>query len=529
MAEVLVGQFLSTEEVYSEEKVTEMNSRIKKLDPDSTQYATMTNKVSSRAATREKVNWLEETLVTNVFTVDAAYTSGAATISIGTVESNAVKVNDTLRNMRTGEAFLVKAVGANGDLTVYPSLGDMPSAAGQVGDKLLFTGSAFPQGSTLPEMKYAQRTLGYNFTQIFRTVWNFSMTATSIEYYGGREPAKEAARKTVEHKREIENKGARTKDVKAPKLTKAMMRPAGAKDTGNVVRGIKVSNPDRVIDEASGATKLDLVRYYDRIADHILPHLVARPIALVRAPYGVKGELFFQKHGDTVKVPGIKQLDRKYWPEHDPMLEIDTREALVAAAQMNMVELHTWNSTTRAIAKPDRMLFDLDPGEGITWDQLVEATELTKRMLDMLELESFLKTSGGKGLHIVVPLAPKDDYDTVKNFSQAVVVHLSRTLPKLFVAKSGAQNRIGRIFIDYLRNGKGATTAAAFSARARPGLGVSVPLEWSELRALESAAQWNIFSVHERLAKLRADPWKDYAKTRQAIGAATRRLRAAAT
>jgi len=207
MAEVLVGQFLSTEEVYSEEKVTEMNSRIKKLDPDSTQYATMTNKVSSRAATREKVNWLEETLVTNVFTVDAAYTSGAATISIGTVESNAVKVNDTLRNMRTGEAFLVKAVGANGDLTVYPSLGDMPSAAGQVGDKLLFTGSAFPQGSTLPEMKYAQRTLGYNFTQIFRTVWNFSMTATSIEYYGGREPAKEAARKTVEHKREIENNG----------------------------------------------------------------------------------------------------------------------------------------------------------------------------------------------------------------------------------------------------------------------------------------------------------------------------------
>lgn len=207
MAEVLVGPFLSTEEVYSEEKVTEMNSKIRKLDPDMTQYATMTNKVGSRAAQREKVNWLEETLVANVFTVDAAYTSGASLISVGTVESNAIKVNDTFRNMRTGEAFLVKTVGANGDLTVYPSLGDAPSAAGQVGDKLLFTGSAFPQGSTLPEMKYATRTLGYNFTQIFRTVWTFSMTATAIEYYGGREPAKEAARKTVEHKREIENNG----------------------------------------------------------------------------------------------------------------------------------------------------------------------------------------------------------------------------------------------------------------------------------------------------------------------------------
>jgi bifunctional non-homologous end joining protein LigD len=150
-------------------------------------------------------------------------------------------------------------------------------------------------------------------------------------------------------------------------------------------------------------------------------------------------------------------------------------------------------------------------------------------MLDMLEMESFLKTSGGKGLHVVVPLTPKDDYDAVKDFSQAVVVHLSRTLPNLFVAKAGAQNRVGRIFIDYLRNGNGATTATAFSARARPGLGVSVPLAWKELAGLKGASQWNIFSLHERLAKLRADPWKDYAKTRQTIGAALKRLRSAAT
>jgi bifunctional non-homologous end joining protein LigD len=291
-----------------------------------------------------------------------------------------------------------------------------------------------------------------------------------------------------------------------------------------VVAGIKVSNPDRLIDPASKATKIDLVRYYDRIAGHMLPHLVRRPVALVRAPAGVAGELFFQKHGDTVKVPGIKVLDRKYWPGHDPMLEIDTREALVGAAQMNAVELHTWNSTTKAIGKPDRMLFDLDPGEGITWDQVLEATALMKRMLDLLELDAFLKTSGGKGLHVVVPLTPKDGYGAVKDFSQAVVVHLARTLPNLFVAKSGGRNRVGRIFIDYLRNGNGATTAAAFSARARPGLGVSVPIAWSELEGLKGAAQWNIFSVHERLEKLAADPWKGYGKTRQTIGAALKRL-----
>src|SRR6185312_3274757 len=207
---------------------------------------------------------------------------------------------------------------------------------------------------------------------------------------------------------------------------------------------------------------------------------------------------------------------RSYWPGHPSMLEVASAEALVGAAQMNVIEFHTWNSTTRAIDRPDRMLFDLDPGEGVTWPRLLEATALVKEMLDLLELECFLKTSGGKGLHVVVPLTPgaKWDYDAVKDFSQQVVQHMARTLPKLFVAKSGAGNRVGRIFIDYLRNGTGATTIAAFSARARPGLGVSVPLEWKELEGLESAHQWDIANVHERLAKLKRDPWHGYAKVR---------------
>jgi bifunctional non-homologous end joining protein LigD len=300
-------------------------------------------------------------------------------------------------------------------------------------------------------------------------------------------------------------------------------RPGDADET-NLVSGVKVSNADRVIDPATKATKLDLVRYYDRIAPHILPHLVRRPVALVRAPNGVDGALFFQKHGDTIKIPGIKVLDASYWPGHEPMLEIPDRKALVGAAQMNVVELHTWNSTTRAIDKPDRVIFDLDPGEGVKWASLIEAAELTRQFLEMLGLASFLKTSGGKGLHVVVPLTPKLGYDEVKDFSQAVVVHLARTLPQLFVAKSGARNRVGRIFADYLRNGRGATTAAAFSARARPGLGVSVPVAWSELAGLERGDQWNIFNIDGRLSKLRGDPWKDYWKTRQTLASAIKRL-----
>jgi bifunctional non-homologous end joining protein LigD len=286
---------------------------------------------------------------------------------------------------------------------------------------------------------------------------------------------------------------------------------------------VKVSHGERVIDKASKATKLDLVRYYDAVAPAMLPHLAGRPVALVRAPQGIGGQLFFQKHVDTLRIPGVRQIG-KGGSDQPPMLVVETPEALVAAAQMNVIEFHTSNATTRALAKPDRVIFDLDPGEGIRWKQLVEATEITHKMLEMLGLASFLKTSGGKGLHVVVPLTPKDDYDTVKAFSQAVVVHLAKTLPKLFVAKSGASNRMGRIFVDWLRNSRGATTAAAFSARSRPGLGVSVPLAWKELAGLESGSQWNIFNLHERIARQRSDPWKDYARTRQTIAAAAKRL-----
>ncbi|HEX3062836.1 MAG TPA: DNA ligase D [Usitatibacter sp.] len=303
----------------------------------------------------------------------------------------------------------------------------------------------------------------------------------------------------------------------------AAKAPPAAKAQPSVVRGVKVSHGERVIDRESGATKLDLVRYYDAVAEAMLPHLAHRPLALVRAPSGIAGQLFFQKHVDTLHIPGIRQLGGGDQP---PMLELSTAAAIVAAAQMNVIEFHTSNSTTKALSRPDRVIFDLDPGEGVPWERLVEATQVTKEMLDLLGLASFLKTSGGKGLHVVVPLAPKDGYDTVKEFSRALVVHLAATLPKVFVAKSGGANRPGKIFVDWIRNGRGSTTAAAFSARSRPGLGVSVPLAWSELAKLQSGRQWNIFNLPERIARQRADPWKDYAKTRQGLAKAAKKLAA---
>jgi bifunctional non-homologous end joining protein LigD len=287
---------------------------------------------------------------------------------------------------------------------------------------------------------------------------------------------------------------------------------------------VKVSNPDRVIDASTGIRKIELVHYYESVADWMLPHLKRRPVSLVRGPTGVGGELFFQKHDDKLSIPKMRELDPALWPGHAALLEVPSADALANAAQMNVIEFHTWNSTVKAIDQPDRIVFDLDPGEGVAWPQMQEAATLMRALLAELELESWLKTSGGKGLHVVVPLKPQHGYDTVKDFSQAVVQHLARTLPSRFVAKSGPANRKGRIFVDYLRNGHGQTTAAAFSARARPGLGVSVPLAWDELPKVKSGAQWSIRTARERLSFLREDPWAAYWKSGQRLTAAMKRL-----
>jgi bifunctional non-homologous end joining protein LigD len=320
-------------------------------------------------------------------------------------------------------------------------------------------------------------------------------------------------------------RGVRTdKPARAIRREQASAPPPAAKPPAKPRHAVKVSNPDRVIDPSTGLRKIDLVHYYESIADHILPHLRHRPVSLVRAPKGITGELFFQKHSDA-KIAGLTELDPALWPGHDSLLSVDTVEGLIGAAQLNVVEFHTWNSTTKRIDQPDRIVFDLDPGEGVTWPQLQEAAVLTRTLLEELGLASWLKTSGGKGLHVVVPLAPKLDYEAVKDFSRTVVAHMAQTIPQRFVAKSGGSNRVGRIFIDYLRNGHGQTTAAAFSARARPGLGVSVPVSWEQLAGLKGGAQWTIATAREHLSFERSDPWADYWKSRQTLTVARKKLK----
>jgi bifunctional non-homologous end joining protein LigD len=190
---------------------------------------------------------------------------------------------------------------------------------------------------------------------------------------------------------------------------------------------------------------------------------------------------------------------------------------------MNVVELYTWNAVQPDLDHPDRFVLDLDPDPSLSWRMMTEAAELAKVLLDEVGLKSFLKTSGGKGYHIVIPLTRPQGWDEVKGFSQAVARHMARIMPDRFSAVLGPKNRVGKIFIDYLRNSKGASTVAAFSARARSGMGVSMPVAWEEIKEIEAADQWTIHTAVSRQRSLGADPWQGYWRCRQGITAAMRR------
>lgn len=306
---------------------------------------------------------------------------------------------------------------------------------------------------------------------------------------------------------------AKTKTTRNP-----MKKPSNKKNKSTVKNeniDIEITHGERVIDPKSGVTKRELIDFYAEVAPALLQHLRDRPVSLVRAPAGIDGQLFFQKHLQNMKIPHVNELAVNYFPDHPPLVNVDSREALLACAQMNVIEFHTWNSTLEDGDHPDRIVFDLDPGDGIAWKQIQEGALLMKALFDQLQLQAFLKTSGGKGLHVIVPIAPELDWDTVKDFSAALVRHMAKTLPTLFVAKSGPRNRVNRIFIDYLRNGLGATTVAAFSARARAGLGVSIPVAWDELIDLRGADQWTVTNATERLDKQYKNVWSGYSKALQ--------------
>jgi DNA ligase D len=283
------------------------------------------------------------------------------------------------------------------------------------------------------------------------------------------------------------------------------------------VGGIGISNPQRVIDTASGATKLQLAEYYLAVGQWLTPQLAKRPLSIVRAPEGADGERFFQRHCGRLKMPHMRVLDKSLDPEHARLIQADSVTAVVEAVQMGTIEFHTWNARSDRIDSPDRVIFDLDPDPGLPWSSMVEATRMTLQLLDELGLKAFLKTSGGRGVHVVVPIDRRHDWGVVNEFARGVTVRLAKEAPDKIVAKMGPKNRVEKIFVDYLRNQRGASTVAAYSARARPGLPVSVPISSGELDRIKGADQWNVLNLQEHLESQTVDPWAGYASTRQML------------
>jgi bifunctional non-homologous end joining protein LigD len=282
------------------------------------------------------------------------------------------------------------------------------------------------------------------------------------------------------------------------------------------IAGIRLTNPDKVLYPGDGITKLDLARYYESIADWVLPHVAGRPLTIVRCPEGYHKPCFFQKHFNDTVAKEVHSLEIKEGGKKAPYLMIDDLSGLIALAQMGVLELHVWGSLAARLEYPDRMVFDLDPDESLPWSRVVEAARLVKDRLSAMDLQSWVKTTGGKGLHVVVPLSGKQPWDDVKAFSQAVAEGIARDAPDRYTSKMSKAGRTGKVFIDYLRNGRGATFVAAYSTRARRGATVSVQIRWEEAGKVE-AAKLTVQTVPRRLQKIGQDPWKDLWETRQQI------------
>jgi bifunctional non-homologous end joining protein LigD len=288
------------------------------------------------------------------------------------------------------------------------------------------------------------------------------------------------------------------------------------------IAGVRLSSPKRVLFDELGLTKEALARYYESAGEWMLPDLKKRPLSLVRCPKGPGEGCFYQKHIDEA---WSTEIERVPIPESDGegiYAIANSAAAVVGLVQKGVIELHAWGSTTRDLDKPDRMVFDLDPDTTVPWREVTAAARTTRDMLADLGLESFVKTSGGKGLHVMVPLAVKHDWDEVKEFSRTVAEALAAEHPRLFTSKMAKKERTGRIFIDWLRNSPGATTVAAYSVRARKGAPVSTPLHWDEVGGRLKPTSFHAGNVLRRLQGLHSDPWKTFRRTSQTLTATMR-------
>lgn len=302
-----------------------------------------------------------------------------------------------------------------------------------------------------------------------------------------------------------------------PKRSRSSKRSSSPDDSS--VAGVRLTNPERVLYPDQGITKLQLARFYESIADWILPQVVKRPLALVRCPRGRSEKCFFQKHVTESLPEGIKGVSIRESRDVQQTVMIQDLAGLIGLVQIGVLEIHLWGSRADNVEKPDRLVFDLDPGPDVDWEQVRQAAIRVREVLDELGLISFVKTSGGKGLHVLAPITRRHDWSKVKPVCAAIARRISRADPARYVANMAKSKRHGRVFIDYLRNGRGATSIAPYSTRARPGAPVSTPVAWDDLTSSLTPDAYRVDNLPQRLARLKKDPWSDFSTLRQSITA----------
>jgi bifunctional non-homologous end joining protein LigD len=286
----------------------------------------------------------------------------------------------------------------------------------------------------------------------------------------------------------------------------------------------EITHPEKVLDQESGMTKQQLADYYAAVAEHLLPHITDRPLSVVRCPDGSSKPCFFQKHVGLGMPAGVKTVSIRSpkTGKREDFLTVDSKEGLIGLAQMGVLEIHPWGSRNESLDRPDRIIFDLDPDSAIAWKVLANtALELRKRLKKM-GLESFVKSTGGKGLHVVVPIEPNHEWPAVKEFAHHLVMNLESDEPDLYVTKMTKATRKDRIYLDYLRNDRGATAVAPYSPRARTGIPVAMPLGWNELSSTKPPA-FHVSDFADWRSRLRHDPWTAMLRSKQRLSLAAAR------
>jgi bifunctional non-homologous end joining protein LigD len=303
------------------------------------------------------------------------------------------------------------------------------------------------------------------------------------------------------------------REDKTPEEVVLETRPESAPVAPELAR-VRLTHPERILWEEPGITKQGLAEFYADIAKWILPHMAGRVLSLVRCPSGVGGQHFYAKHPWHGLDPAVRRVDVG---EKEPMLVVENLTGLLSLVQASVAEIHPWGSTADDLDRPDRLIFDLDPDEDLPWSAVIAAAREVRDRLAEMKLASFVKTSGGKGLHVVVPIVPSLDWDAAKDFTGALATAMAKDAPDRYVATMSKRARKGRVFVDFFRNGRGATAVGAYSTRALPDATVSTPLDWSELSESIRADHFRIDNLRQRLAVLKQDPWAEMFSIQQKL------------